>query len=77
MSELLWDWRSRWPKENKMDEKEDKQRCEKCGRRIRPRWKLWAHDTYVGPTCKRKYVESGQYNEEDFVDTKAKRKSGN
>ncbi len=61
---------------------EQKPRCEKCNRRIKERW-IFSHSkapdyeyVYVGPTCRKKYIESGQYSEEDFMDTKPRKKRG-
>ena len=50
---------------------EQKQRCEKCGRKIKARWMFRVYkggmDVCVGPTCRKKYIACGMYAEEDFV----------
>ncbi len=33
--------------------------CNKCGRRIRPKWKFVDYAIYIGPTCKKKLIASG------------------
>lgn len=73
-----------------MTTKPEKPHCHRCGRTIKPQWKMvsgfiavrakivsHAHNEdepilWVGPTCRRKWIEAGEYCAEDFVDTKAK-----
>lgn len=38
---------------------DDKPRCAKCNRKVRPRWRYVISGQFVGPTCHRKLVASG------------------
>lgn len=73
-----------------MTTKPEKTHCARCGRSVKPRWKLVSgfivvrnkivtkaqgdteKDLFVGSTCRRKWIEAGEYCAEDFVDTKEK-----
>ncbi len=33
--------------------------CDKCARRIKPKWKFIDSAAYIGPTCRKKLIASG------------------